>query len=296
MLSSKIIVIIAIIAFAILFTFCALLINKHIRIKKIATNILKEAKDKKEIENAFISVKRYNTDAENLKNAFAEADKAYQDEMKTNATKFFNFGHKKRLEELLQKRENAQKEKDEYELAHNEEYQNCLKIIELVGKNFFIANKSKIWDKLDSITQKMTEKEQAERQQKVKEQEQIRKQLEDKIRSDREKQNKENEQKNISDKITRAIRELEEFMPTLQEDVREKNLLNFQMLSFIEWRLDTIVDNKKNIDIKYFNNIESMQLKLKNIFNDFRNDKNLQPNIEIIEARLLEILKAKPSV
>jgi len=84
---------------------------------------------------------------------------------------------------------------------------------------------------------------------------------------------------------------LDDYLPILQEHVRKKQVLDFQMLKFVEDKLDAIEDDKAFINSNDINNIERIQKKLTSVFDKFKNDESVQTDIGLIVDSFSKILK-----
>ena len=204
-----------------------------------------------------------------------------------------NFGHKERLLDYSKKLKKAKKAQDIFVINNKDEYQQYLTILENVDSAFFNINKEKIINALEKMNREAEKRERIEQQRKLEEQEQNRNEMMKKIQQERETKNKQIDEREKRDSVTKSIRELENYLPTLQMHIREKSTLDFQMLKFIKDKLDKIEDNKTFINTDDFNNIGGLQKILNSIFDRFRNDEFVKPNIELIEESLCKIIESR---
>lgn len=205
------------------------------------------------------------------------------------ARSFLNFGHKKRLEDFSKELEIAKTAQDEFEMKNKNEYHHYLTILESIDMDFYNINKERIINALE----KMNHDAAIEQQRKLEEQEQNRREMIENIQREREIKNKQIEEKEKKDSVSKSIQELENYLSILQANIREKLVLDFQILKFIEDTLDKIEDNRTFINPNDFNNIKRIQKKLNSIFERFKNDEFVKPNIEIIEKSLYIIIKSR---
>lgn len=267
-------------------TVCFLRIKFYRRVNKIALYIFEEIKDIQKIEDAITFVSDYEMKLKTLRKDVDESQDLYNEE--AAARSFLNFGHKERLLDYSKKLKKAKKAQDVFVINNKDEYQQYLTILENVDSAFFNINKERIINALE----KMNHDAAIEQQRKLEEQEQNRREMIENIQIEREIKNKQIEEKEKKDSVSKSIQELENYLPTLQMHIREKSTLDFQMLKFIKDKLDKIEDNKTFIDTDDFNNIGGIQKILNSIFDRFRNDEFVKPNIELIEESLCKIIES----
>ena len=278
------------VVFFALATVCFLRIKLYRRINKIALYIFKVLKDIKEIEVAEAFVAEYEKKLKTLRKDVDESQYLYEDE--AAARSFLNFGHKERLQDYSKKLKKAKKAQDIFVMNNRDEYQRYSTILENVDKDFFNINKEKIISVLEKMNHNAAENERIEQQRKLEEQEQNRREMIENVQKEREIKNKQIEEKEKKDSVSKSIQELENYLPTLQTHVRDEQTLDFQMLKFIKDKLDKIEDNRTFISANDFNNIECIQKILNSVFERFRNDEFVKPNIELIEESLCKILRS----
>ncbi len=267
-------------------TVCFLRIKFYRRVNKIALYIFEEIKDIQKIEDAITFVSDYKIKLKALRKDVAKCQNLYKEEFM--ARSFLNFGHKKRLEDFSKELEIAKTAQDEFEMKNKNEYHHYLTILESIDMDFYNINKERIINALE----KMNHDAAIEQQRKLEEQEQNRREMIENIQREREIKNKQIEEKEKKDSVSKSIQELENYLSILQANVREKLVLDFQILKFIEDTLDKIEDNRTFINTNDFNNIKRIQKKLNSIFERFKNDEFVKPNIEIIEKNLYIIIKS----
>ena len=260
-------------------TVCFLRMKLYRRINKIALYIFKALKDIKEIEAAEKFVSDYEEKLETLREDVDKSQYLYEEE--AAARSFLNFGHKERLQDYSKL----------FVMNNKDEYQYYSTILENVDKDFFNINKEKIISVLEKMNRDAAECERIEQQRKLEEQEQNRREMIEKIQKDREVKNKQIDENEKKDSVTKSIHELESYLPTLQTHVLDKQTLDFQMLKFVEDKLDLIEDNKAFINPNDFNNIERIQKKLNGVFDKFKNDDSFLIDINLIEKSLSKIIK-----
>ena len=270
-------------------TVCFLRMKLYRRINKIALYIFKALKDIKEIEAAEKFVSDYEEKLETLREDVDKSQYLYEEE--AAARSFLNFGHKERLQDYSKKLKKAKKAQDLFVMNNKDEYQYYSTILENVDKDFFNINKEKIISVLEKMNRDAAECERIEQQRKLEEQEQNRREMIEKIQKDREVKNKQIDENEKKDSVTKSIHELESYLPTLQTHVLDKQTLDFQMLKFVEDKLDLIEDNKAFINPNDFNNIERIQKKLNGVFDKFKNDDSFLIDINLIEKSLSKIIK-----
>jgi hypothetical protein len=270
---------------------CFLRIKFYRRVNKIALYIFEEIKDIQKIEDAKTFVSDYKKKLKTLREDVKEKQSLYEEELM--ARSFLNFGHKKRLEDFSKELEDAKTAQDEFEMNNKNEYHYYLTILESIDKDFYNINKEKIITVLEKMNREAVEREHIERKRKIEEQEQNRHEMMIKIKQEREIKNKQIEEKEKKDSVSKSIQELENYLPTLQSHVRDEQALDFQMLKFIKDKLDKIEDNRTFICANDFNNIVCIQKILNSIFDRFRNDEFVKPNIELIEESLCKILESR---
>lgn len=268
-------------------TVCFLRIKFYRRVNKIALYIFEEIKDIQKIEDAITFVSDYKIKLKALRKDVAKCQNLYKEEFM--ARSFLNFGHKKRLEDFSKELEIAKTAQDEFEMKNKNEYHHYLTILESIDMDFYNINKERIINALE----KMNHDAAIEQQRKLEEQEQNRREMIENIQREREIKNKQIEEKEKKDSVSKSIQELENYLSILQANVREKLVLDFQILKFIEDTLDKIEDNRTFINTNDFNNIKRIQKKLNSIFERFKNDEFVKPNIEIIEKSLYIIIKSR---
>ena len=268
---------------------CFWRIKFYKRINKIALYIFKALKDIKEIEAAEKFVSDYEEKLETLREDVDKSQCLYEEE--AVARSFLNFGHKERLQDYSKKLKKAKKAQDLFVMNNKDEYQYYSTILENVDKVFFNINKEKIISVLEKMNRDAAECEHIEQQRKLEEQEQNRRKMIEKIQKDREVKNKQIDEEEKKDSVTKSIHELESYLPTLQTHVLGKQTLDFQMLKFVEDKLDLIEDNKAFINPNDFNNIERIQKKLNGVFDKFKNDDSFLIDINLIDKSLSKILK-----
>lgn len=268
-------------------TVCFLRIKFYRRVNKIALYIFEEIKDIQKIEDAITFVSDYKMKLKDLRKDVAKCQKLYKEEFMAGS--FLNFGHKKRLEDFSKELEIAKTAQDEFEMKNKNEYHHYLTILESIDIDFYNINKERIINALE----KMNHDAAIEQQRKLEEQEQNRREMIENIQREREIKNKQIEEKEKKDSVSKSIQELENYLSILQANVREKLVLDFQILKFIEDTLDKIEDNRTFINTNDFNNIKRIQKKLNSIFERFKNDEFVKPNIEIIEKSLYIIIKSR---
>lgn len=272
-------------------TVCFLRIKFYRRVNKIALYIFEEIKDIQKIEDAITFVSNYKMKLKTLRKDVDESQDLYNEE--AAARSFLNFGHKERLLDYSKKLKKAQKAQDVFVINNKDEYQQYLTILENVDSAFFNINKEKIINALEKMNREAEKRERIEQQRKLEEQEQNRREMIENIQREREIKNKQIEEKEKKDSVSKSIQELENYLSILQANVREKLVLDFQILKFIEDTLDKIEDNRTFINTNDFNNIKRIQKKLNSIFERFKNDEFVKPNIEIIEKSLYIIIKSR---
>lgn len=268
-------------------TVCFLRIKFYRRVNKIALYIFEEIKDIQKIEDAITFVSDYKMKLKDLRKDVAKCQKLYKEEFMAGS--FLNFGHKKRLEDFSKELEIAKTAQDEFEMKNKNEYHHYLTILESIDIDFYNINKERIINALE----KMNHDAAIEQQRKLEEQEQNRREMIENIQREREIKNKQIEEKEKKDSVSKSIQELENYLSILQANVREKLVLDFQILKFIEDTLDKIEDNRTFINTNDFNNIKRIQKKLNSIFERFKNDEFVKLNIEIIEKSLYIIIKSR---
>jgi hypothetical protein len=279
-------------------TVCFLRIKFYRRVNKIALYIFEEIKDIQKIEDAITFVSDYKMKLKDLRKDVAKCQKLYKEEFMAGS--FLNFGHKKRLEDFSKELEIAKTAQDEFEMKNKNEYHHYLTILESIDMDFYNINKERIINALEKMNhdaaieqQRKLEDAAIEQQRKLEEQEQNRREMIENIQREREIKNKQIEEKEKKDSVSKSIQELENCLSILQANVREKLVLDFQILKFIEDTLDKIEDNRTFINTNDFNNIKRIQKKLNSIFERFKNDEFVKPNIEIIEKSLYIIIKSR---
>lgn len=272
-------------------TVCFLRIKFYRRVNKIALYIFEEIKDIQKIEDAITFVSDYKMKLKTLRKDVDESQDLYNEE--AAARSFLNFGHKERLLDYSKKLKKAKKAQDVFVINNKDEYQQYLTILENVDSAFFNINKEKIINALEKMNREAEKRERIEQQRKLEEQEQNRNEMMKKIQQERETKNKQIDEREKRDSVTKSIQELENYLPILQMHIREKSTLDFQMLKFIKDKLDKIEDNKTFINTDDFNNIGGLQKILNSIFDRFRNDEFVKPNIELIEESLCKIIKSR---
>jgi hypothetical protein len=270
---------------------CFLRIKFYRRVNKIALYIFEEIKDIQKIEDAKTFVSDYKKKLKTLREDVKEKQSLLEEELM--ARSFLNFGHKKRLEDFSKELEDAKAAQDEFEMNNKNEYHYYLTLLESIDKDFYNINKEKIITVLEKIKRETVEREHIERQRKIEEQEQNRHEMMIKIKQEREIKNKQIEEKEKKDSVSKSIQELENYLPTLQSHVRDEQALDFQILKYIKDKLDKIEDNRTFICANDFNNIVCIQKILNSIFDRFRNDEFVKPNIELIEESLCKILESR---
>lgn len=268
-------------------TVCFLRIKFYRRVNKIALYIFEEIKDIQKIEDAITFVSDYKMKLKDLRKDVAKCQKLYKEEFMAGS--FLNFGHKKRLEDFSKELEIAKTAQDEFEMKNKNEYHHYLTILESIDMDFYNINKERIINALE----KMNHDAAIEQQRKLEEQEQNRREMIENIQIEREIKNKQIEEKEKKDSVSKSIQELENYLSILQANVREKLVLDFQSLKFIEDTLDKIEDNRTFINTNDFNNIKRIQKKMNSIFERFKNDEFVKPNIEIIEESFYIIIKSR---
>lgn len=264
-------------------------VNK--RVNKIALYIFEEIKDIQKIEDAITFVSDYKMKLKALRKDVAKCQNLYKEEFM--ARSFLNFGHKKRLEDFSKELEIAKTAQDEFEMKNKNEYHHYLTILGSIDMDFYNINKEKVINALEKMNREAEKRERIEQQRKLEEQEQNRNEMMKKIQQERETKNKQIDEREKRDSVSKSIQELENFLSILQANVREKLVLDFQILKFIEDTLDKIEDNRTFINTNDFNNIKRIQKKLNSIFERFKNDEFVKSNIEIIEKSLYIIIKSR---
>jgi len=265
--------------------------KKQEKIQKIASYILGELKDVKKVKEAQKFCSEYEMNVKKLLQEIERKQLAYEEEFKAGS--FLNFGHKKRLDDLSKELENSKIEQSNYEINNRDKYQYYSTILESIDKDFFDINKERIEASVEKLNHDAIEQERLENQKKKEEEEFVKLQRIEEVKKEREEKIRQQENEERKATIAKTIQDLDEFMPILQSNVKEKQTLSFQLLQFIEQKLDVIEDGKSLINQNDFNNIERIEKKLNNVFNDFRQDKDFIPNINLIEDSFHKILSSK---
>ena len=239
------------------------------------------------VDDAIFFVSEYERAVKYFENEISSEQEKHSEELKKN----WFFRRKKKLDEYSKKIEERRTCMDKYEIENKNTYQNCMKILDYVGRTFYVENKAEIAMKVKRLIQDASEKERLENQRLQEEQKRIRHEMEDRIRKERDEKNRLLEERTRKDKVSKAIRELDDYLPILQEHVRKKQVLDFQMLKFVEDKLDAIEDDKAFINSNDINNIERIQKKLTSVFDKFKNDESVQTDIGLIVDSFSKILK-----
>ena len=281
---------IVIIASAILIAVLVLVVIRTIfckRVNKIAQYIFKELGNVEKVDDAIFYLSEYEKTVKCFEKEIRSEQKKRTEELNKN----WLFRRKKKLNEYSKKIEVNQISKDEYEIENKNTYQNCTKILDCVGKDFYEKNKAKIAIKVERLIKNASEKERVENQRLQEKQEQDKRKMIENIQKESEARNRRIEEQVKRDKVSKSIRELDDYLPILQEHVRGKQTLDFQMLKFVEDELDVIEDNKAFINPSDLNNIERIQKKLSGVFDKFKNDEAVQTDIDLIVESFSKILK-----
>lgn len=257
------------------------------RVNRIAQYIFKELGNMEKVDDAIFFVSEYERAVKYFENEISSEQEKHTEELKKN----WFFRRKKKLDEYSKKIEERRTSMDKYEIENKNTYQNCMKILDYVGRTFYVENKAEIAMKVKRLIQDASEKERLENQRLQEEQKRIRHEMEDRIRKERDEKNRLLEERTRKDKVSKAIRELDDYLPILQEHVRKKQVLDFQMLKFVEDKLDAIEYDKAFINSNDINNIERIQKKLTSVFDKFKNDESVQTDIGLIVDSFSKILK-----
>ncbi len=257
------------------------------RVNRIAQYIFKELGNMEKVDDAIFFVSEYERAVKYFENEISSEQEKHTEELKKN----WFFRRKKKLDEYSKKIEERRTSMDKYEIENKNTYQNCMKILDYVGRTFYVENKAEIAMKVKRLIQDASEKERLENQRLQEEQKRIRHEMEDRIRKERDEKNRLLEERTRKDKVSKAIRELDDYLPILQEHVRKKQVLDFQMLKFVEDKFDAIEDDKAFINSNDINNIERIQKKLTSVFDKFKNDESVQTDIGLIVDSFSKILK-----
>lgn len=281
---------IIVIASAILLAILVLVVIRVVfckRVNRIAQYIFKELGNMEKVDDAIFFVSEYERAVKYFENEISSEQGKHTEELKKN----WFFRRKKKLDEYSKKIEERRTSMDKYEIENKNTYQNCMKILDYVGRTFYVENKAEIAMKVKRLIQDASEKERLENQRLQEEQKRIRHEMEDRIRKERDEKNRLLEERIRKDKVSKAIRELDDYLPILQEHVRKKQVLDFQMLKFVEDKLDAIEDDKAFINSNDINNIERIQKKLTSVLDKFKNDESVQTDIGLIVDSFSKILK-----
>ena len=257
------------------------------RVSRVAQYIFKELGNMEKVDDAIFFVSEYERAVKYFENEINSEQEKHTEELKKN----WFFRRKKKLDEYSKKIEESRTSKDKYEIENRNTYQDCIKILDYVGKDFYVGNKAEIAMKIKRLIRDASEKERLENQRLQEEQKRIRQEMEDRIRKERDEKNRLLEERTKKDKVSKAIRELDDYLPIMQEHVRAKRTLDFQMLKFVEDKLDVIEVDKAFINPNDINNIERMQKKLTSIFDKFKNDETVQTDVNLIVESFSKILK-----
>ena len=279
-----------VIAIAVLLAMVVLIIVRVMfckRVSKIAQYIFKELGNVEKVDDAIFFLSEYEKAVKSFEREIRSEQKKHAEEL----NKIWLFRRKKKLDEFSKKIEDNRTSKDKYEIENKKTYQNCLKILDYVGKEFYEKNNAKIAMKVKQLIQNASEKERLLNQKLQEKQEQDKRKMIENIQKESEKKNRRIEEQVKRDKVSKAIRELDDYMPVLQGHVRDKKTLDFQVLKFVEDKLILIENSKAFINLNDLNNVERIRKKLTSVFNKFKNDESVQTNINLIEESLDEILK-----
>lgn len=279
-----------VIASAILLAILVLVVIRIVfckRVNRIAQYIFKELGNMEKVDDAIFFVSEYERAVKCFENEISSEQEKHTEELKKN----WFFRRKKKLDEYSKKIEEHRTSMDKYEIENKNTYQNCMKILDYVGKTFYVENKAEIAMKVKRLIQDASEQERLENQRLQEEQEQDKRKMIENIQKESDARNRRIEEQVKRDKVSKAIRELDNYMPVLQEHVRDKQTLDFQVLKFVEDKLVLIENSKDFINPNDLNNVERIRKKLASVFNKFKNDESVQMNINLIEESLDEILK-----
>jgi hypothetical protein len=279
-----------VIAIAVLLAMVVLVIARVMfckRVNKIAQYIFNELGNVEKVDDAIFFLSEY----EKAVKCFEREIRSEQKKHTEESNKIWLFRRKKKLDEYSKKIEDNRTSKDKYEIDNKKTYQNCLKILDYIGKDFYEKNKAKIAMKVKQLIQNASEKERLLNQRLQEKQEQTKRKMIENLQKERDVKNKRIEEQAKRDKVSKAIRELDDYMPVLQGHARDKKALDFQVLKFVEDKLVLIENGKVFINPNDLNNVERIRKKLTSIFNKFKNDEFVQMNINLIEESLDEILK-----
>ncbi len=257
------------------------------RVNRVAQYIFKELGNVEKVDDAIFFLSEYEKAVKCFEKEIRSEKKKHTEELNKN----WLFRRKKKLDEYSKKIEVNRTSKDNYEIENKNTYQNCIKILDCIGKDFYEKNKAKIAMKVERLIRNASEKERIENQRLREKQEQDKREMIENIQKESDARNRRIEEQVKRDKVSKAIRELGDYLPILQEHVRDKQTLDFQMLKFVEDQLDAVEDNKAFINPSDLNNIERIRKKLIGVFGKFKNDESVQTDINLIEESFSKILK-----
>lgn len=251
-------------------------------IKEFAVYILESGQAFDYITNAQGYVKSYNARISKLNNEIYDAERLLKEE--TSQGSFLNFGHTERIENFQKRLLDAKNKENDF-IAENEKiYSNSKSYLDSLGDDvdFYNKHKQEIFDEYNVLLEERKQME-AEEEQKLRErQEHEHRQALEKVAKDKKANEEQLLLKQNKDKVSRAIKELEDLIPVLQTYVSDKKKMDFQKLNAVEKKLDVLVDSKEFIADDDINNIERCQKKLSSLFNKCKNKNDFQDDIDII--------------
>lgn len=93
-----------------------------------------------------------------------------------------------------------------------------------------------------------------------------------------------------TDKVTKAVRHLEEDIPILQNHVSKNKTMDFTLLSGLENHLDVIEDLLDYLPNECINNVKRCKIKLDSVFDKCENKNDIQADVQIIKESFEKIL------
>ena len=154
---------IIVIASAILLAILVLMVIRVVfckRVNRIAQYIFKELGNMEKVDDAIFFVSEYERAVKYFENEISSEQEKHSEELKKN----WFFRRKKKLDEYSKKIEERRTCMDKYEIENKNTYQNCMKILDYVGRTFYVENKAEIAMKVKRLIQDASEKERLENQ------------------------------------------------------------------------------------------------------------------------------------
>ncbi len=108
------------------------------RVNRIAQYIFKELGNMEKVDDAIFFVSEYERAVKYFENEISSEQEKHTEELKKN----WFFRRKKKLDEYSKKIEERRTSMDKYEIENKNTYQNCMKILDYVGRTFYVENNS----------------------------------------------------------------------------------------------------------------------------------------------------------